>query len=155
MARVRTNHRADLSTLGIVANRAALTAGEDWLDQAVEYIDHGHDLVQDFLASRLPLVKARKPEGTYLVWLDVTEVAERIGAKRLALEASRGRAPEAPALTPEKMVERYLVERARVQVNAGSNYGPSGTNHLRMNIATSHRLVEQALTKMAGALRNL
>ena len=33
LARVRTNTRADLSTLGMVANLAALTEGEDWLDQ--------------------------------------------------------------------------------------------------------------------------
>jgi cysteine-S-conjugate beta-lyase len=152
LARVRENHRADLSTLGLVANVAALTGGEEWLDQAVAYLDRNHDFLQEFVAERIPMVKARKPAATYLVWLDVAELADRIGAKKLALEANRSRPAGGPEETPEKMVERFLVRKAKVQLNAGSNYGLGGANHLRMNIATSRRTLEQALTKMASAL---
>ena len=155
MAQVRVNHRADLSTMGIVANRAALTGGADWLDQAVEYIDRNHDFVQEFVAAQIPMIKASKPEGTYLVWLDVTAVADRIGSKELAREANRTLPKEASDLTPEKMVERFFVRNAKVQMNAGSNYGLGGANHLRMNIATSRKLVEQALTDIANALKAL
>jgi cystathionine beta-lyase len=153
MARVRANHRADLSTLGIVANRAALTGGDEWLDQAVAYIDRNHDFVQELLADRVPMIKASKPEGTYLLWVDVAEVAERIGAKRLAQEANRTRPAGAPELTPEKMVERFFVTRAKVQLNAGSNYGLGGANHMRMNLAASRKLVEQAVASIASALK--
>lgn len=155
MARVRINHRADLSTMGMVANRAALTGGEDWLDQLVEYIDRNHDFVHEFVAAHLPMIKARKPEGTYLVWLDVTAVADRIGAKQLAQEANRTKPAGTPDLTPEKMVERFFVKNARVQLNAGSNYGLGGANHMRMNIATSRKQIEQALTNIANALKSL
>ncbi|HEY6547314.1 MAG TPA: aminotransferase class I/II-fold pyridoxal phosphate-dependent enzyme [Vicinamibacteria bacterium] len=153
MARVRANHRSDLSTLGLVANRAALTGGEAWLDQAVEYIDGNHDFVQRFLAAEVPAIKASKPEGTYLAWLDVTAVADRIGSKQLALEANRTKAKGAPDVTPERMVERFFVKQARVQLNPGSNYGLGGANHMRMNLATSRRLIEAALTNIAGALK--
>lgn len=155
MARVRVNHRADLSTMGVVANRAALTAGGDWLDQAVEYIDRNHDFVQDFVAAHLPMIKARKPEGTYLVWLDATEAADRIGSKQLALEANRTKPAGVPDVTSEKMIERFFVKNAKVQLNPGSNYGLGGANHMRMNIATSRKLVEQALTDIANALKSL
>ena len=155
MARVRANHRSDLSTMGIVANRAALTAGEDWLEQAVEYIDRNHDFVQDFVAARIPMIKASKPEGTYLVWLDVKALADRIDSRQLAREANRTRPEAMPEVTPERMIERFFVRNARVQLNAGSNYGLGGADHLRMNIATSRKLIEQALTNIAKALEAL
>ncbi len=153
LARVRANHRADLSTLGIVANRAALTEGADWLDQVVEYIDGNHDFVQKFLAANIPMIKAGRAQGTYVVWLDVTAVADRIGAKQLAVEANRTKAQGAVDVTPEKMVERFFVEKAKVQMNPGSNYGLGGANHMRLNVATSRRLVESALTNIANALK--
>jgi cystathionine beta-lyase len=153
LARVRANNRVDLPTLGLVANRAALVRGDAWLDQAAEYIDGNHDFVQDFLSSRLPLLKAGKPQATYLVWLDVTELCERIGAKALAAEANRARGTS--DFTPEKAVERFLVEKAQVQLNPGSNYGLGGANHLRMNIAASRKQVERGLTSLAGALRGV
>ena len=154
MARVRANHRSDLTTLGIVASHAALTGGEEWLDQLAAYIDKNHDFVQDYLSDRLPLLAAKKPEGTYLVWLDVTRLAERIGARDLAREA-RSAQTGTPELTPEKRVERFLVKNAGVQLNAGSNYGPSGANHMRMNIATSRRQIELALNSIVNGLKGI
>ena len=50
--KVKVNHRADLSTLGIVANRAAYAGGEDWLNQVVEYIEGNHDFVARFISAR-------------------------------------------------------------------------------------------------------
>ncbi len=154
LARVRANHRADLSTLGIVANRAALTAGEDWLDQAVEYIDANHDFVRRFVAANIPMIKVAKAQGTYLAWLDVTAVADKIGARQQALQANRTKAAGAADVTPEKMVERFFVEQAKIQVNPGSSYGLGGANHMRLNVATSRNLVEAALTNIANALKN-
>jgi cysteine-S-conjugate beta-lyase len=58
-------------------------------------------------------------------------------------------------VTPERMIERFFVRNAKVQLNAGSNYGLGGADHLRMNIATSRKLVEQALTNIANALTAL
>ena len=153
MARVKVNHRADLNTLGIVANQAAVTGGEDWLNQCVEYIDGNHNFVQKFIAANLPMIKYVKPEGTYLAWLDVTAVADRINSKALAAEHNRTKPVNAPSLTPEQMVERYFVKTAKVHMNQGASYGTGGANHMRMNVATSRKLVEQALTNLANALK--
>lgn len=155
MARVRANHRADISTLGVVANHAALTEGGEWLDQLVEYLDANHDFTLDFISAKMPMIKAYKPEGTYLSWVDVTEVAERIGAKRLAEEANRAKKPGTADLTPEQMVERFFVREAHVQLNQGASYGVGGANHMRVNLATSRRMLEQGLTNMANAVRKL
>lgn len=149
MARVKANHWVDLNTLGLIANQAAYTGGEDWLDQCVCYIDDTHTLVEQYIKAKIPAIKWVKPEGTYLAWLDVTEVAERIRARAEAEAATKA---EGQPVTPETIVERYFVKHAKVQLNQGASYGLGGANHMRMNIATSRRLVERALDNMANAL---
>jgi cystathionine beta-lyase len=153
LARVKVNHRADLNTMGIVANQAAVTGGEDWLNQCVDYIDGNHDFVAKFVAANIPSIKYVKPEGTYLAWLDVTAVADRINSKALAAEHNRTKPANAPSLTPEQMIERYFVKTAKVHMNQGASYGTGGANHMRMNVATSRKLIELALTNLANALK--
>jgi len=154
LERVRANHRADLNTLGMVANLAAVTEGEEWLRQANEYVSDTHDFVVNFVRDKIPMLKVHRAEGTYLTWLDVTAVAERIGSKKLADDYNRTKAASAPALTPEQMVERFFVKTAKVHLNQGASYGKGGENHMRMNIGTSRKLVELALNNMAAACRN-
>jgi cystathionine beta-lyase len=153
-AGVKSNNRADLSTLGMVASKAAYAGGEDWLDQVVSYIDGNHEYVQSFIPKNMSLIKVgAKAQGTYLVWVDVTELAKKIGAKEMAAEANKTRNPSLKPLAPEFMVETWLMDKAQVQLNPGNTYGAGGENHMRMNIATSRKTLELALNSMAEALR--
>jgi cystathionine beta-lyase len=155
LTRMRLNHRADLNTLGVLANHAAVADGEEWLMQANAYVSDTHDFVVNFVNDKLaPMIKVHRAEGTYLTWLDVTGVAETIHAARLADEYNRTRPASRPALTPEQMVERYFVKTAKVHLNQGRSYGKGGENHMRMNIGTSRKLVELALNNLAAACRN-
>ena len=54
---------------------------------------------------------------------------------------------------PEQMLERWLVKYAKVHLNAGSSYGKGSDNHMRMNIATSRKTLEKALSNMANAMK--
>ena len=58
-------------------------------------------------------------------------------------------------LTPEQAVERWIVMNAKVHLNAGSSYGVGGANHMRMNIATSRKTLELALSNIATAVNKL
>jgi cystathionine beta-lyase len=151
--RVKANNRADLTTLGMIASRAAYQGGEEWLNQCVDYVDANHDFVQSYVKANLPMIKVVKPQGTYLAWLDVSAVADKINAKQLAAEANKTLKPGTKPLTPEQMVERHFVKTAKVHMNAGSSYGYGGQNHMRMNIATSRKTLELALNNLAAALR--
>jgi cystathionine beta-lyase len=153
VTRVKANNKADLTTLGMIASRAAYTGGEDWLDQCVSYIDGNHEFVEQFVRTNMPMVKVVKPQGTYLSWLDISQVADKIGATELAAEANKKQAPSLKPLTPEQMVERHFVKHAKVHMNAGSSYGYGGANHMRMNIATSRKTLELALNNLANALK--
>ena len=135
LERIRTNTRADLSTLGVVANLAALTEGDDWLDQLLPYIDANHDLAATYIKDNVPHVKYSKAQGTYLSWIDVSEVAKRID--------------------PDQSVQRWFAENARIALNAGGSYGLGGEGHMRMNIASPRPLIQRALENMAEALVKL
>jgi cystathionine beta-lyase len=154
MERLRFHDRPDLTTLGMIANRAAYTGGADWLSQCVTYLDGTFDYVEKYIAANIPLVKFVKPQGTYLAWLDVSQAMERIGIQEMTDRENRGKGAHDVKVTNETMFERWLVKHAKVQLNAGHTYGKGGEGHMRMNIATSRRIVELALNNMAEALRN-
>ncbi|HYE88092.1 MAG TPA: aminotransferase class I/II-fold pyridoxal phosphate-dependent enzyme, partial [Vicinamibacterales bacterium] len=88
-ARIRYHLRTDLNTLGVLANHAAVTQGEEWLRQANDYVSDTHDFVVSFIGDKIPMIKVHRAEGTYLTWLDVTSVAERLNSKKLAEDYNR------------------------------------------------------------------
>jgi cystathionine beta-lyase len=150
MARVRAQNRTDLATLSMIANRAAYAEGEDWLNQVVDYIDGNQTFVESYVRANVPYVKAVRAQGTYLAWLDVSQVIEKIGAKEQAAEASKA---SGRTVTPEAIVERFFVKQAKVHMNPGPSYGKGGEGHMRMNMGTSRKTLEAALSGMAAALR--
>ncbi len=145
----RSNTRADLSTLGMEANRAALIEGDEWLDQLLHYIDANHDFVDAYLRDNVPSVKYTKPQGTYLAWLDVSELAERVGAHEMAEEENR---TSRSVIAAEQIMQRWFGNNARIYLNPGSAYGLGGAGHMRMNLATSRLLIHQALDNVAAAV---
>ena len=154
LARVKVNHRADLNTMGMVANQAAITQGDEWLRQANEYVDGTHDMVVNYIGDKIPMIKTHRAQGTYLTWLDVTAVADKINSKQQAADYNKSKPANMPALTPEQMVERFFVKHAKVHLNQGAGYGTGGANHMRMNIVTSRKLVETALNNIANACKS-
>lgn len=152
--KIRANYRADLSTLGLLATEAAYTGGEEWLNQVVRYIDGNLDVVARGF-SGASLVTYVKPQGTYLAWLNFAGLAERIGAERQAADENARRAAGTPALTPEQILERYLVMNAKVHLNQGRAHGRGGQFHMRMNVALSRKLVELAVTNISRALQQV
>ena len=155
LAKVKANDRASINTLGVVANEAAYNEGEAWLDQLLPYIDGNHDYVEAYIRDKMPLVKYTKAQGTYLAWLDVSEVGEKIGAKEQAAKEAKTQDSSMRAVTPERILLRWFVENAKVQLNPGSSFGTGGAGHLRMNLGTSRKLIAKACDNMTAALAKL
>ena len=149
LERVRANTRADLSTLGMVATRAALEEGEPWLDDLLAYLDANHDFARSYISENLPSISHHKGQGTYLAWLNVSGFADRIGA---AETAARESAEATDPVTAEKVVQRWFAEHSGVFLNPGSNYGTGGAGYMRMNLASPRATVERALNNMAAAV---
>lgn len=148
LERVRVNTRADLNTLGMIANQAALNHGDEWLDELLVYIDANHDFAESTIRDKLPLLRYTKAEGTYLAWLDVSRVIDMIGAKETAAKESE---TAVSPVTPELVVQRWFAENAGVFLNPGPSYGTGGEGHMRMNLATSRTLIERALNNLGRA----
>jgi cysteine-S-conjugate beta-lyase len=155
LARIKVHHRAELNTLGIVANQGAYTPeGEEWLNQLVDYIDGNHDFALDYIKQHIPMVQTySKAQGTYLMWLNMSALAEKIDTRAMADAHNNRKAADAPALNPEQMLERWLVKYAKVHMNQGRSYGKGGEHHVRMNIGTSRKTLEKALGNLAAALK--
>jgi len=170
-ATVFHNH-ADLNTLGMYAAEAAYAGGEGWLNDCVSYISDNHDFANAYIKKNIPMIKVgNAPEGTYLQWIDVTAIADKIGAKKMADDANQAAKDAASKMgtdysgrqamgevrlqTPEDMVQHWLAKNAFVQLNSGTSYGLGGANHMRMNIATSRKTLKAALDSIAAATKKI
>lgn len=147
LARLNENHRADLNTLGVVANEAALRHGADWFDQVLPYLEENHKFAENYIKQNIPLIKYHKAEGTYLTWLDVSAAMEKIGAAEMAKAHAKR--------SPEHYFQDWLVENSGVYMNPGSNYGPGGEGHMRMNLASSRLVLQEVFDAMASALNKV
>ena len=117
------------NALGVVACEAAYRAGEDWLDQLKAYLLKNLNFLRDFLQEKLPQIHLVEPEGTYLVWLDCSELG--ITGKEL---------------------DQFIVDKAGLWLDGGSMFGPSGAAFQRVNIACPQATLELALNKLKAAV---
>ncbi|MEE4360618.1 MAG: aminotransferase class I/II-fold pyridoxal phosphate-dependent enzyme [Pseudomonadales bacterium] len=145
--RVKWFHRADINTLGVVANEAAYREGGPWFDQLLGYINANHDFAEAFILERIPKMKYKKAQGTYLAWVDVREVQEALGAEEMAAREGYESA--------DHWFENWLVMSSGVQLNPGINYGPNGAGHMRMNIGSPRPIIEDALKRIEAAFANV
>lgn len=120
------------NALGVVACEAAYRAGEDWLEQLRAYLLKNLNFLRDFLQEKIPQIHLVEPEGTYLVWLDCSELG--ITGKEL---------------------DQFIVDKAGLWLDGGSMFGPSGAAFQRVNIACPQATLELALNKLKAAVDNL
>lgn len=120
------------------ASNLALAAASVMLDETLSWwrigvMNHLRK-IRDMCESRfeeVPGVTCLKPEGTYLLF------------PRFNYE-----------FTSEEL-EKFLFEKARLRFSVGTHFGSRGEGHLRMSIATSEHLIDEAFNRMQEALKNL
>ncbi|MFK0115515.1 MalY/PatB family protein [Streptomyces sp. NPDC090994] len=116
------------SHVGVLAHTAALRDGTAWLDALLTGLDDNRRLLTDLLAERLPGVVHRAGQATFLAWLD---------CRALGLG-------DDPA--------EVFLRRGRVAVNSGLPFGTGGAGHVRLNLATSPEVLDEAVRRMASVL---
>lgn len=122
-------HLGNGNIMGIVATEAAYTYGEVWLEQLIAYFQKNLLTVDNFLRDKLPKVRLIQPEGTYLLWLDFSQ----LGYKRNELN-------------------EMLVKQAKVGLSDGFMFGKEGDLFQRMNLGCTNEQLKQALERMAKAM---
>ncbi|MDR2381664.1 MAG: pyridoxal phosphate-dependent aminotransferase [Bifidobacteriaceae bacterium] len=112
--------------LGLVACEAAYAgAADSWVDDLVSYLDGNMALLEAGIADRLTGVRFRRPEGTYLAWLDFRE---------WGLDAAA--------------LQRKLLMEARLWLSDGVTFGPDGAGFQRLNTAAPRAVLADALTRL-------
>lgn len=120
------------NALGAVACEAANRGGQEWLDQLRAYLLENLNFLRTYLQEKIPQIHLVEPEGTYLVWLDCSELG--ISGKEL---------------------DQFIVEKAGLWLDGGAMFGPSGSDFQRVNIACPRATLELALDKLKAAVDNL
>ena len=115
------------SSLGVVAAVAAYTRGDEWLDALRSRLDANRTLLTELLAGLLPEARMRRPEATYLAWIDL-----------------RAYGHDDPA--------GLALDRGRVRLAPGHDYHPGLTGHARLNIATSPERLTEVVRRLAQAI---
>jgi cystathionine beta-lyase len=113
----------------LVAVDAAYRDGQEWLDQLLEYLNDNIEFAINYCRSNIPKIKPNRPEGTYLVWLDCSE----LGMK-------------------DEQLNSFMVNNAGVALDAGVWFGKEGSGFVRMNIACPRAVIKEGLEKIKRAL---
>ena len=113
------------NVFGLAAQTAAYNEGEEWLEQLLEYLAGNLDFMENFITSELPEVKFRRPEGTYLAWLDFSVYG----------------------FTTEELQNR-MKNKAGVALDDGYIFGDGGEPCQRINFACPRSVLIKAMERL-------
>lgn len=112
-----------LNMLGQVASYACYKHGEEWLKELKEYLQGNLEYLEcEF--SNLKKIKMIKPQGTYLVWLDMSE----LGLK-------------------DELYDK-VKNVCKLWVNEGYTFGEEYKDFIRINIATQRSRLEELVSRL-------
>lgn len=118
------------SPFSLVAFETGYTKCDEWVDELVEHLSGNMDYVINFIKEKIPEVKVRKPEGTYLMWLDFS-----------ALGMSK------------EELSKFMQEKAKIALDDGYWFGQTGKGFERMNIACPRYMVEKGMKRIEKAIK--
>ena len=121
--------KVGVASLGIEASLAAYRDGDAWLEEVRALLARHATVVAEAVAG-MPGVRHRRNEGTYLAWLDCTD---------LDLDVD-------PA--------DWFLEHARVALSPGRPFRAPARRFARLNFATTTAILEESLERMTKAIEN-
>ena len=120
----------DPNIFGMEACEAAYTYGDQWVDELLDYLQGNIDYMKKFLEERLPELHMVKPEGLYLIWVDMQ-----------ALHMNKDE------------LEELMLKKAHLWLDEGYIFGTGGEGFERFNIACPRSTLERALLQLEKAIR--
>jgi cysteine-S-conjugate beta-lyase len=111
------------------ATAASWALGQPWLDDVLRLLDMNRKLIRDWVQTLPGVAHMHEPDGTYFAWLHVPHFDSH----------------------PLSAAEFFL-NRARVALSPGEDFGPDLTGWVRLNFATSQTILKRILNRMNVAL---
>lgn len=115
-----------------IATIAAFTQGDEWRKQMLKYIEGNVLFVEAYCKKHIPGVKPLRPQASFLVWFDFTELK----------------------LDHAQLLD-LCVDKAHLAMNDGEMFGPGGESHMRLNVGTPRAILQQALEQLAKAVKSM
>ena len=128
LARLPASCQYGAGLFGVLASLAAWDSGADWLDALLRQLDHARTEFGRLLVERVPGASYTPPEASYLAWVDC---------------AGLGLGPEPAAV---------FLDRGRVALGRGLDFGAPGDGFVRVTIGTSTALLADIVDRMAAAV---
>ena len=126
------NELSEPTIFSPIATVAAFQNGEEWRQQMLEYVEANIDFVDNFLKTRIPQIKALRPQASFLIWLNCRDL-------NLDHDA----------------LNRLFVDGARLALNDGEMFGEEGRGFMRMNIASPRAVLQDAMERLEQAVKAL
>ncbi|WP_443862917.1 MalY/PatB family protein [Fusobacterium ulcerans] len=118
------------SPFSLVAFETGYTKCDEWVNQLVEHLNGNMDYVINFIREKIPEIKVKKPEGTYLMWLDFSALG-------LCKEDT----------------SKFMQEKCKIALDDGFWFGENGIGFERMNIACPRYMVEEGMNRIEKAVK--
>lgn len=122
-------HMASFAAVGFVA---AYTYGKEWFNECMEYIESNIDFAIDFIKREIPNVKVKRPQASFLLWLDLSSIDMN-----------------------HDDLHQYLINDGKLLLNSGLTYGQTADKFFRMNIACNREMLTDGLNRLKNALDKL
>jgi cystathionine beta-lyase len=119
-----------VNILGLAGMSAAYEHCTEWRAAARALLEANRDRLAESLAALIPGARMFPPEAGFLAWID-------FGALSLPQPAAA-----------------FFLDRARVALSDGTDFGPGLEGWARLNYGCSPELLDEALERMAGAVRD-
>ncbi len=127
---LEVNELNDPTMFAPIATIAAYSdEGDEWRKQMLEYVEDNIRFVEDYCRMNLPGIKPRRPDASFLVWLDCRGLS----------------------LNHDQLIDLF-VNQARLALNDGEMFGPGGEGFMRLNVATPRIVLEEALGRIKKAM---
>lgn len=122
---LNTDEVAEPNAFAMSATIAAFTQGGAWLDALNEYIQINKDTAKEFIEKEIPQIKLMDSEATYLLWIDISEIAENSTEYADFIRSSTG-----------------------LYITDGSHYRGNGSMFVRMNVACCREALLDGLNRL-------
>ncbi|MGY6696776.1 MAG: MalY/PatB family protein [Roseinatronobacter sp.] len=137
--KLRSEFTRTLAAIGISPNSFGLHAvtaaysaeGAAWVDALCAYLDTNRKLFDDGIAS-IPGLRSMPLEATYLAWVDFADTG----------------------MSAEEFTAR-VEKDAKIAANHGPSFGKGGETFLRFNLGAPRSVIEDAVTRLKHAFRDL
>ncbi|GEO64557.1 MalY/PatB family protein [Companilactobacillus nantensis] len=111
---------------GQIAMTTAYEECDEWLDQCATYIKDNLEITKTYIDKYFEGWKMMEMDSSYLPWIDVSK-----------------------AKLDMHEIAKIMAEDAGVVVGIGDDYVSDADDFLRLNLGTSHAVIEEAMSRMA------